>query len=65
MLLCWLDTGGCSLRSGGAGVLGGMQLIIGWWRHRALAILMTLPLDVAPPLVVRFLGAIVNLKGAF
>ena len=31
VLLQWLSTGGCPLRRGGANILDGMQLIVGWW----------------------------------
>jgi len=65
MLPRWLDTDGWFLRRG-AGVFGGIWMIVDRWADRTPVALMALPFDVAP-LRVRacFLGAIVDMKKLF
>ena len=52
------------LSQGGASFLGGMRRPLDGGGAMPPMILMALPLDLAPPLMTRFLGAIVNLEEA-
>ena len=62
--LRWLSIGGCSLRRGGAGTLGGTCLIIGWWRDRAPSSSDDLAFGCCSIDGLHF-GVIVNVKEAF
>ena len=52
------------LSQGGASFLGGMRRPLNGGGAMPPMILMALPLDLVPPLMTHFLGAIVNLKEA-
>ena len=63
-LLQWLGTGSWFLQRGGANVLDGTRLIVRGWGGRVPSDSMAFPLNVSP-LMVRFLGVVIDLVKAF